>query len=83
MPKPRTKDDKKNIIGPRLKELRKERRISQRKLADKLQLQGLDIDKNVITRIESGKRYVVDFEVQLIANFFGVDYCYLLDGKHK
>ena len=37
---------------------RKELQISQRELADWLQLIGLDIDKNAIQRIESGQRFV-------------------------
>ena len=34
--------------------------ISQRELADKLQIAGLDLDKNAIQRIECGKRFVTD-----------------------
>lgn len=80
MPK-RDKFKTKNLIGVRLKELRKQNNLSQRELADKLQLSGLDIDKNVVTRIETGKRYVADFELRIIAQFFGVTYNYLIDGN--
>ena len=45
-----------------------------------LELEGLDIDKNVITRIEMDKRYVTDIEIQVISRFFRVSYEYLLDG---
>ena len=41
--------------------------ISQRKLADLLQLDGLDIDKNAIQRIECGKRFVTGIELVHIA----------------
>ena len=37
--------------------------ISQRELADRLQLIGLDIDKNAVQRIESGQRFVTDIEL--------------------
>ena len=37
--------------------------ISQRELTDLLQLEGLDINKNAIQRIEAGKRFVTDIEL--------------------
>ena len=42
---------------------------------------GLDVDRNVITRIETNQRYVSDIELKTIAKFFGVSYEYLLDEK--
>ena len=52
----KTKDGKNNLCGPRITALRKQQRLSQRALADQLQLLGLDLDKNAIQRIESGQR---------------------------
>ena len=46
--------------------------LSQRQLADALQLAGLDIDKNAVQRIECGKRFVTDIEVIVIADTLGV-----------
>ena len=46
--------------------------LSQRALADKMQLQGLDLDKNAIQRIEAGKRFVTDIELYAFATFFGI-----------
>ena len=43
------------------------KKTSQRMLAYRLQLNGLDIDKNVIQRIESGERFVTDIELKVIA----------------
>ena len=40
---------------------------SQRLLAYRLQLKGLDLDKNAIQRIESGERFVTDIELKVIA----------------
>ena len=45
--------------------------MSQRALADKLQLLGVDVDKNAIQRIESGQRFVTDIEIKAIAKIFG------------
>ncbi len=79
--KQRTDANGKNIIGERLKILRKQSGLSQRDLASKLQLAGIDMDKNVITRIETNKRYVTDFEIQALKEIFSVSYDYLIDGK--
>ena len=56
-----------NICGKKVYDFRKEMNISQRKLADLLQLDGLDIDKNAVQRIECGKRFVTDIELVHIA----------------
>lgn len=40
--------------------------MSQRDLAQQLQLMGMDMDKNVITRIETNKRYVTDLELRAL-----------------
>ena len=79
--KQRTSANGKNIIGARLKELRNKKGLSQRDLARELQLIGMDMDKNVITRIETDKRYVTDFELQALKEIFDVSYDYLIDGK--
>ena len=56
-------DGANNICGKNISVFRKELGLSQRILADKLQIAGLDIDKNAIQRIESGKRFVTDIEL--------------------
>ncbi len=81
--KQRTNTDGKNLIGERLKSLRATKKLSQRDLARELQLIGIDMDKNVITRIETNKRYVTDFELQALKEIFHVSYDYLIDGKEK
>ncbi len=83
MPKPRTKTGEKNLISQRLIELRREKGLSQRDLAEKLQLAGYDMDKNVITRIETNKRYVTDLELKALSEIFGVSYDYLIDGRDR
>jgi len=69
-----------NLCGKRIYDLRKKKGagFSQRKLADMLQLQGIDLDKNAVQRIESGKRFVIDIELVAIAKIFGVSVDYLL-----
>lgn len=41
----------------------KEQTVLQRMLADQLQLIGIDLDKNAVQKIESGKRFVTDIEI--------------------
>ena len=74
MPKPLSDDGKKNLIADNLIKLRQKYGLSQRDLAHQLQIRGCDIDKNVITRIETQKRYVTDIELQKICELFGVTF---------
>lgn len=67
--------DRNNICGLKIRELRLSLTpsCSQRELADKIQLLGIDLDKNAIQRIESGKRFITDIELIAFAEFFKVD----------
>lgn len=71
-------DGRNNVCGKKIEAERKAAGISQRELADGLQLLGLDIDKNAIQRIESGRRFVTDIELTFFARFFKLDYKDLL-----
>lgn len=68
-----------NVCGKVLFEYRKKHKISQRELADMLQLSGLDIDKNAIQRIEAGKRFVTDIEIIHLSRALELSYEELLD----
>ena len=65
---------KNNLCGEKIRELRLglSTKLSQRALADKMQLIGIDMDKNAIQRIECGKRFVTDIELKAFAQIFGV-----------
>ncbi len=80
MPKPRAQTGEKNLISRQLIELRRKNDYSQRDLAYRLQLAGYDMDKNVITRIETNKRYVTDLELKALSEIFHVSYDYLING---
>lgn len=81
MPKPRLQTGEKNLISKNLIELRKKNHFSQRMLAYHLQLNGYDMDKNVITRIETNKRYVTDIELKALCEVLKVTYEELIDGQ--
>lgn len=66
----KTDDLRNNLCGKKVYAFRKELNLSQRELADKLQLIGLDVDKNAIQRIEAGKRFVTDIELVALAKAF-------------
>lgn len=69
-----------NLCGTKVRQYRLTMKgVSQKKLADMLQMQGLDVDKNAIQRIESGKRFVTDIELKVLAKVLNVTYEQLLD----
>lgn len=70
-----------NLIGSRFAEYRKATGLSQKKFADRLQLLGLDIDKNAIQRIECGKRFVTDIELVYICKALEIDPNTILEWK--
>jgi len=41
-------------------------------LADEMQRNGVDMDKNIIQRIESGERFVTDIELKVFAKVLGM-----------
>ena len=70
----KTEENLNNICGKKVAELRKEMKISQRALADKLQIIGLDVDKNAVQRIECGKRFVTDIEIAGILKVLEINF---------
>ncbi len=62
----------KNIIGSKIKQLRKEKKLTQKHMAELLQLEGHEFSDLTILRIEQGTRFVPDYEVVILADFFGV-----------
>ncbi len=77
----KTKDGRNNVCGENVAKFRKEKHISQRELADLLQLAGLDVDKNAIQRIESGQRFVTDIELIYLSKVLEKTYVELLAKK--
>lgn len=76
-------DNKNNLCGKNIAKYRKELKISQRELADRLQLVGLDIDKNAVQRIESGQRFVTDIELVSLSNVLNKSFEELLIRDHQ
>lgn len=79
----KSNDGLNNISGKIISIKRKELGYSQREFADKLQLSGLDIDKNAIQRIEAGKRFVTDIELVHISKVLQLSYEALLNQNYS
>ena len=72
-----------NLCGKNVARFRKEAHLSQRALADALQLVGLDVDKNAVQRIEAGKRFVTDIELVALTKALHVSLEELLFGEKE
>lgn len=72
-----------NVCGKNIAYFRKKANISQKVLADKMQLVGIDIDKNAVQRIECGKRFITDIEVIAFAKVFNITTDELLTETHE
>ena len=68
-----------NLIGKNLKKIRKDKRISQRELANKLELLGIYICRGSISRIEEGLRTVTDIELAGLAKVLEIEISDLMD----
>ena len=60
----------KNIVGNKVKQLRVEKGLTQKALAEKLQLAGYDFSDLTILRIENETRFVPDYEVRALSHVF-------------
>ena len=70
--------DSKNIIGKKVRALRKAQGMTQKALATKVQLAGYDFNDLTVLRIENGTRFVADYEVKVLSKALNVSYEELL-----
>lgn len=83
--KNRANDGKANICGRNVAKYRLKitPKMSQRALADKLQILGVDVDKNAVQRIECGKRFVTDIELVALSKALEVDMIMLVKCQEQ
>ena len=62
-----------NLIGKKVEELRKERKIKQKDFIAQLQILGLDMNPTSYSKLEGQIRVATDKEVFFIAQALGVD----------
>ena len=61
-----------NIVKDKIRYYREKNNYSYQALSDKLMLHGIDIHKQEIYKIETGKRTVVDYELCGFAKVFNI-----------
>ncbi len=69
-----------NVISDNLIKLRKAKHLSQADVANDLNLLGINIHKNDISKIEANVSVVKDYELYGFAKVLGVSILDLLDG---
>lgn len=74
---------KKNICGNRIREARVIQRMSQSELAAKMQVEGIAIERDSISRVEIGTRFVADYELKVFAKVLNVDIVWLLASTEE
>ena len=72
---------RKNICGDRIREARLKRRMSQSDLAARMQIEGIQIERDSISRTEIGTRFVPDYELPLFSKVLNVSVEWLLNGE--
>ena len=61
-----------------MRQTREREKLSQEQLAAKLQLAGLNITQKAVSRMETGKRVIADYELPYLADVLDVTIYYLL-----
>ena len=74
---------KENVSGDMIRQLRVKNRMSQNDLAARVQVEGVMLERDSISRIESGTRFVADYELFVFAKVLGVDVASLLEFQEK
>ena len=72
-------DGRNNLCGERIAQIRKARKLSQRKLAYRMQLLGYDVDNYFIRRVENGERFVTDIDLKIFCESLEVSLSEILD----
>lgn len=70
---------RKNLCGDRVREARQRLRLSQSDLAARMQVEGIVIERDSISRIEIGTRFIPDYELPVLAKVLHVSVAWLLD----
>ena len=72
---------RKNLCGQRIKEARARRNITQAELAARLQIAGVTMERDSVSRIEIGTRFVTDYELTVLAQVLGVSMEWLTEQE--
>nr|WP_302134716.1 helix-turn-helix transcriptional regulator [uncultured Schaedlerella sp.] len=64
--------EQKNLVGKKVRMFRKERRMSQQQLSDKLETLAIYVCRGSVSRIEDGSRTVTDIELYGLSQVLSV-----------
>lgn len=70
---------KKNLCGEHIRQARVIQKLSQSDLAAKIQIEGVTMERDSISRIEHGTRFVTDYELKIFARVLKVEMEWLLE----
>lgn len=70
---------KKNLCGEHIRQARVIQKLSQSDLAAKIQVEGVTMERDSISRIEHGTRFVTDYELKVFAKVLKVSIERLLE----
>jgi len=76
-------EGEKNISGDRIHQARTAMRLSQADLAARMQVNGVTIEREAISKIETGDRFVTDYELMVFAKVLNVSIEWLIDQNQK
>lgn len=74
-------DGTNNLTGNKIALIRKAKKLSQRKLAAKMQLLGFDVDHYFIRRVENGERFVTDIDLVIFSKALEVPISEILSAE--
>ena len=69
---------KKNISGDQIHQARTAMRLSQADLAARMQVNGVTIEREAISKIETGDRFITDYELMVFSRVLGVSVNWLM-----
>lgn len=76
-------EGEKNISGDRIHQARTAMRLSQADLAARMQVNGVTIEREAISKIETGDRFVTDYELMVFAKVLNVSMEWLIGQDQK
>ena len=76
-------EGRRNVSGERVRQKRTERKITQAELAARVQCEGVALEQDAISRIESGQRMVQDYELRALAEVLGASMDWLARKELK
>ena len=69
------------LVGQKIRQLRKQRGLTQEQLAAQLQTNNCDITRSALAKIEVGQRHIYLDEFKMLSRLLQVSYEELLSGE--